>query len=220
MIETKISSLLIEGAAELGVGLSTEQVRDFSLYLQELRIWGKRMNLIRRASDREIILKDFLDSLTVLKRIPQDASVVDLGSGAGFPGIPLKIARPDLTITLLEATRKKFFFLKNLLRVLDLGKIEVYWVEERAIRETQNFLGKFDFVVSRAFGSLPKFTSAGISLLKRGGILLAMKGKRGREELEENLARLEKRGLRLAFTDELRLPFLNHERTLIGLEKD
>jgi len=219
-MESKIRRLLTEGAAELGVGLGIEEVRKFNLYLGELKVWGERINLIRRASDREIILKDFLDSLTVLKRIPRNASVVDLGSGAGFPGIPLRIARPDLTITLLEATRKKFFFLKNLVRVLELRKIEIYWVGEGGTRETQESMGEVDFVVSRAFGSLLKFSAAGISLVKKGGILLAMKGKRGGEELKESLPGLEKMGLKLAFEDEVRLPFLNHERILIGLRKD
>src|SRR5512139_3174043 len=100
-------NLLIEGAATLGISLTRDQMKAFELYLKELNLWRKKINLISRKDDREIILKDFLDSLTLLKYLPQDTSVLDLGSGAGFPGIPLRIVRPGLKIVLLEATRKK-----------------------------------------------------------------------------------------------------------------
>jgi 16S rRNA (guanine527-N7)-methyltransferase len=218
MADNEISLLLQEGAAQLGVSLSAEQVKCFTLYLRELNQWRKRINLSSRKDDREIIIKDFLDSLTIIKYLPLNTSLMDLGSGAGFPGIPLKIVRPDLKLLLLETTRKKVFFLKDVQRVLGLSGSEVRWSgEDRGIEDLS---GIFDFVASRAFGFILNFAKEGVSFLKRGGILLAMKGKKGREELEESLSSLEKMGLNLFFQEEIRLPYLNHERILIGLKKD
>jgi 16S rRNA (guanine527-N7)-methyltransferase len=218
VIQTEFSRLLVEGAEEIGVLLTKEHILAFGKYIDELKSWAKRMNLIRRMSDREIVLKDFLDSLTVLNHLSQGASIIDLGSGAGFPGIPVKIVRADLRVVLLEATRKKVYFLKNLVRHLGLEKTEVLWHRaEGGIGA--NSLGPFDFVLSRAFGSLRKFSTAGSRFLKQGGILLAMKGKKGEIELKKDLPSLEKMGLELAFFNRLRLPFLGHERILIGLQK-
>jgi len=210
-------NLLIKGAATLGISLTHDQIRAFEFYLNALNLWRKKINLTSRKNDREIILKDFLDSLTLLKYLPLEASVLDLGSGAGFPGIPLKIVRPGIRMVLLEATRKKVFFLKEVLRSSKLSGAEVFWTEED--RSVEGLSASFDFVVSRAFGSLLAFASEGVGFLKKGGTLLAMKGKRGREELEESLASLEGMGLELNFLEAIQLPYLRHERNLVGLRK-
>jgi 16S rRNA (guanine527-N7)-methyltransferase len=219
VIQTEISRLLIEGAGELGVFLTDEHISAFERYIRELKVWAEHLNLIRRKNNREIVLKDFLDSLTVIRHLSESASVMDLGSGAGFPGIPVKIVRSDLRMVLLEARRRKFFFLKNLIRHLGLERTEAYWYEDGRGME-RNFRGALDFVISRAFGSLHEFSNTGAPFLKRGGILLAMKGKKGKAELDEDLPDLEKMGLKLAFLSGLRLPFLGHERILIGLRKE
>jgi len=210
-------NILEEGAAQLGISLTEDRLNSFAAYLRELNLWRGRINLLSRGDDREIIVKDFLDSLTIVKYLSMNSLVMDLGSGAGFPGIPLKIVRPDLKLLLLEATRKKVFFLKEAQRKLGLIDVEIRWVGED--RGLEDLWGAFDFVVSRAFGSLPKFAENGIQFSKRGGILLAMKGKKGKEELEESLHFLERMGLSLLFREEVRLPFLHQERVLIGLRK-
>jgi 16S rRNA (guanine527-N7)-methyltransferase len=217
-IQTEFCKLLIEGAKEIGVLLSHEHAMAFRKYLDELKIWAKHMNLIRRVSEREIIIKDFLDSLTATKHLSQGASIIDLGSGAGFPSIPIKIVRPDLRVILLEATRKKVYFLKNLVRRLGLEDTEVLWSSAKG-EMGANSLAPVDFVLSRAFGPLRKFSTIGSRFLKQGGILLAMKGKKGETELGKDLPSLEKMGLELAFLNKLRLPFLGHQRLLIGLRK-
>ena len=218
MADSRFMTLLQEGAAQVGVPLRDEQVKSFTAYLKELNQWRRRINLYSRKDDQEIIVKDFLDSLTIVKYLPLNSSVMDLGSGAGFPGIPVKIVRPDLKLLLLEATRKKVFFLKDVQRVLGLSGIEIRWSGEG--RGVEDLSGVFDFVASRAFGFLLKFAAEGIVFLKRGGILLAMKGKKGGEELKGSLSSLERMGLKLFFREEIRLPYLHHERILIGLKKD
>ncbi len=217
-MEDESSNLLQDGAARLGIFLTEDQMKAFDLYLRELNIWKEHINLIRRENKRDIILKDFMDSMTILKYLPPGASLADLGSGAGFPGIPVKIIRADIKVFLLESVQKKVFFLKNMIRVLGLTGIEVRR-EVGADGPKRESRGEFDFVVSRALGSLLRLSSIGGPMLKRGGILLAMKGKKGKEELAESLPFLEEKGWKLAFIDQMRLPFLNHDRTLIGLQK-
>jgi 16S rRNA (guanine527-N7)-methyltransferase len=219
MMEKDISRLLKEGAAVLGFhSIDEAQIKAFCLYLEELNVWKERMSLIRRRDDREIVIKDFIDSLTILKHLPLGSYLADLGSGAGFPGVPAKIIRPDLRVCLLESTRKKVLFLKHLVRILKLNKVEVRWTGDRNGQGMEDN-GEFDFVVSRAFGSLEKFSSLGGSLLKKKGILLAMKARKGRQELMETLPLLERMGWKQTFLEQIRLPFLDHERTLIGLQK-
>ncbi len=212
------ADLLRAGAAELGVRLTAGQMERFDLYLRELNTWRRRMNLVSRGSDREIILKDFLDSLTVLKHLPPGASLADCGSGAGFPGVPIKIARPDLKVSLIDSAQKKVFFLKNLLRVLALSGIEALWAGK--IKESRGqHPGGFDVVVTRAFGTLDEICRACGFLAAAGGVLLAMKGRRGSAELAENLSALEEGGWKPAFSETVILPFLGHERVLIGLTR-
>lgn len=215
MDQKELTNLITGGAAQLGIGLTGDQVEDFIIYLKELNVWRQRVNLVSRKDDREIILKDFIDSLTVLNFLPPKILMVDLGSGAGFPGIPLKIVCPDLKIWLLESNRKKVFFLNHVLRALELKEIQVRWVQDGR----DDLWEKFDWVVSRAFGSLLDFASEGLSFIKKGGILLAMKGKKGKEELERGLSSLQEMGLEPYFSEAIRLPCLCHERILIGLKK-
>ncbi len=218
IMEEDNSRLLREAAAQLGISLTPEQIRLFDIYLKELKTWSVRTNLISRKNDREIILKDFIDSLTIVKHISTGASLADLGSGAGLPGIPVKIVRPDLEMILIEARQKRTSFLKHMVRVLGLTGIDVLRPEgkETDIMERPE---KFDFVVSRAFGPLRKLSSAAGRLVATGGTLLAMKGKEGEKELQDNLEFLEEEGWEKSFVERSLLPILNHERVLIGLKK-
>jgi 16S rRNA (guanine527-N7)-methyltransferase len=217
MNQKEIFKLLKKGSFRFNISLKEEQVLSFYKYLLELRAWGRKMNLISRSGEREIVIKDFLDSLSGQEHIFQGASLLDLGSGAGFPGGPLKIVRADLKVVLLELMQKKVYFLKNLIRVLALEGIEIYRAGEKETEK--NLWGEFDFVISRAFGSLEKFAAAGLPFLKPGGILLAMKGKKGEDEMEKSLPALMDMGLTLSSLQYFSLPFLGHQRILIRFQR-
>jgi len=214
--EKNFSCLLIEGAGNLSIYLTTEQISLFYKYFQELLIWNEKINLVKRKNGKEIIIKDFLDSLICHKRIWEGASLLDLGSGAGFPGVPLKIIKPSLQVILYEASLKKVHFLQNLIRILGIKNLQVQWVGKEKEKD-KNLLKKFDFVISRAFGSLLKFCQCGLPLVKKGGILIAMKGKKGEEELKSTLPELNNLGIDVSFVDQFQLPFLGHKRIIIGL---
>ncbi len=205
--------VLVQGASDLGISLEAEQIEKFKDYFAEIKTWANKVNLVGRAVDRDVILKDFLDSLTIVKYLSRGASLLDLGSGAGFPGIPVKIARPDLRVVLLESSQKKFHFLRHIIRLLNLSEIEARWTRE----EKDSTL--FEVVVSRAFGSLPEFASVAVRRLKKDGLILAMKGRTGEAELADSLTRLKGLGLQPAFIEHFRLPVLGHERSVIALKR-
>lgn len=207
-------------ALEASITLSESQIAKFLIYLAELKSWNKKINLTALDTDREIILKHFVDSLIPLRTIPPGVRIFDLGSGAGFPGIPLKIAEPSLTVVLLEARRKKVHFLKHVIRKLGLEGIraEEVFLNEKAMGYGA-FSDKADVVISRAFSDLPKFLSLAGSLLRPGGRAVAMKGIRAREEVEK----LSAGGIKDRFASpeiiEARLPCSNTVRYLLIFQK-
>jgi 16S rRNA (guanine527-N7)-methyltransferase len=200
-----------EEAKKIDVFLNAEAVGRFSLYLEELKQWNQKINLFRRKDDREIIIKDFLDSLTVLEHLPLNISLLDIGSGGGFPGIPIKIARDDLRVVLSEVRTKKVFFLRNMVRVLGMNNLEV-----------MNLGGdnkeKFDVAVSRAFGSFSEIIEAGMPFLKKNGTIICLKGRKGQEELSRELPLIKRKGLGLDFVEQIALPISGDKRVLIGLK--
>lgn len=157
----------------------------FNLYLKELVEWNKKINLTAIDDPEEIKVRHFEDSLSLLQVIDlTDQRVVDIGAGAGFPGIPLKIIRPKIKLTLIEATRKKVDFLKHLIAVLDLKDTEAVWGRAE---ELVNYFGSFDVALARAVAKLPILVKYCLPYLKSGGVFLAQK----QDEVEEELAKAQ-----------------------------
>lgn len=180
----KAEELLMKGCQDLDIPVSGDQIKAFMVYLSELRKWTRTYNLTALKSDRDIIVKHFLDSLLYLKVLPSDAvALADAGSGAGFPGVPLKIVRPDMDISLIEASRKKTAFLRHIIRMLRLGGIDV--VEQRIEKLGRAYERKFDAIISRATFSIPEFIDIACPYVKEGGRLILNKGPRVQEELNE-----------------------------------
>jgi 16S rRNA (guanine527-N7)-methyltransferase len=185
MDETLIKTLS-DGAAAIGVRLGQAELDLFSAYHREILIWNRRINLVSERSSQEIVIRHFLDSLTPVPFLDRpDGALIDLGSGGGFPGIPLRIARSGLQVSLIEASRKKSSFLSHLLRTLRLGGVQVIRerVEELAAGEV--LAGRFDTLVSRAAFKLPDLIRTASFFLKPGGQLIAMKGPDPQGEMEE-----------------------------------
>lgn len=165
-------SQLLSGLEVLSLKLSADQTSRLERYLDLLEKWNAVINLtaIRDRSRMEVL--HLLDSLSVATRIPQGASLLDVGSGGGLPGIPLAIARPDLTISLLESSSRKASFLQQAKMELGLDNVSV--VCER-VEQWQPGKG-FRCIISRAFSDLPDFVNGAAHLLEAGGCFLAMKG--------------------------------------------
>ncbi len=177
--ESSPEALLERGLKELSLGFTTEQIRAFMTYLFELKKWSRAYNLTSLKTDQEIIVKHFLDSLLYLGTIPEgEVSILDVGSGAGFPGIPIKIMRPEAVMYLLESSRKKAAFLSHMIKVLRLEKIEV---KEKRIEELKDLT--VDVALTRALFDAGEFLKKASPHLKEGGRLVLSKGPKVREEL-------------------------------------
>ncbi|MEE9504478.1 MAG: 16S rRNA (guanine(527)-N(7))-methyltransferase RsmG [Thermodesulfobacteriota bacterium] len=211
--------VLKEGAKEVGVSLSQEMIQMFFVYLKELKEWNQKINLTSHKEDKTIITKNFIDSLSLVPYLPSRSSLLDLGSGAGFPGIPVKIAKPSIKVTLLEATRKKVSFQQHLIRSLGLSRINVIQGRAESLKSDSTLPASFDIVTSRAFSKLKKFLMLGEPFVKKGGCLVAMKGRQAEEELKDSQEVIKALSLHTSRKVELQIPSLKEERWLIFIGK-
>lgn len=163
-------------AGNLGIILNEDQLGKFDLYRRELLKWNEKTNLISDKSAQEISNRHFLDSLTALPFIDkQDARIIDIGCGAGFPGIPLKIALPALRLYLLETNRKKVSFLKHIVRLLSLTETTVLHERVENLVMNDKWKSFFDILISRAAFKLPEMLPWGAFLLAPAGKFIALK---------------------------------------------
>ena len=185
MRERKLEELIKDGLRELGLTPSEKQINTFMIYLTELKKWNKAYNLTGLEKDEDIIVKHFLDSLLYLKAMPGgEIKVADIGSGAGFPGIPIKIIRPEIEMYLIEPSRKKSVFLSHIIKKLQLKKIEVI---EKRIEQIKGILESplsVDVAVTRALFSIKDFIKKVSHIVKQGGILILNKGPKVNEEIK------------------------------------
>jgi len=219
-------TLIIDGAVKLGIEVSEKQAALFGIHAREMMLWNRRTNLTAVTDPFEIAIKHYLDSIAAVPFIKPGVSLLDVGSGGGFPGIPLKIMLPSLRVTLLEARRKRASFLKHVMRFLGIADVNV--INDRL--EQMNALlpsdAGFDVIASRAFSDLEQFAAHALPLLNQGGCLVAYKGMRG-DKLDAEVAGLEKMTMarigkqNLAETrphidiQSFVLPWMEMERTLI-----
>ena len=218
-------SILIEtlssGAAELGINLTKIQLAMFEKHYQMMVEANKSFNLTAILDEREAALKHFVDSLTCLRAvaIKKGALILDVGAGAGFPGIPLKICRPDLNITMIEAAEKKANFLKNVINELKLDNIEALHARAEDFGRNKNGRGKYDVVVSRAVAALAVLAEYCLPPLRAGGVFLAMKGPNIQEEIKAAESALAVLGGVLKKTVDIQLPLTGDRRKLVVIGK-
>jgi len=210
--------LLIEGTKTFGIHLDEKIFEAFDLYLKELLKWNLKINLTAIRTEKGIVLKHFLDSLSVFPYLSNISSLLDIGSGAGFPGIPLKMVKPFLEITLIDSVRKKVDFQRHIIRMLGLKGIAAIHgrVQDKEILQTMG--ERFDMVISRGFSDLRTFLILGFPFLKKGGIVLAMKGEVDSEEIRL-LSKIEGNRYRLQKIAPFFLPFSSIKRSIFLLEK-
>jgi len=223
--KTEWSNFLIDHAKTIGIDLDCTQIRLFSAHAAELIKWNRTINLTTITDPIEVASHHFLDSLVPARFMPPLAAMLDIGSGGGFPGIPLKVLLPELSVTLIDASRKKVSFLKHVIRTLKLDDIEALHIRAEDLADRPSYINRFDVVVSRALTSLEFFVRLALPLLACGGLIMALKGQVNNVELadlrENVLTKMNSAGsVARPFTISLErysLPFLYSERSIVTL---
>jgi 16S rRNA (guanine527-N7)-methyltransferase len=217
-----VMELLRAGAEEWGLKLSPEQIEAFEVCYQELVAWNEKANLTAITSYEEVQTKHFLDSLSclqVLANCPVEISCIDIGSGAGFPGLPVKIVWPQMHLTLLEATGKKADFLEHIVARLGVGGVEVVRARAEEVGQRAEYRESFQVALARAVAALEVLAEYALPLLGLGGVFVAQKGRDVQEEVRTAEAAVKTLGGELQEVKPVRLPGLSDVRHLVVVRK-
>lgn len=213
----EIRDILVRGGALIGVPLTDQVVESYLYYIEQLKKWNRKINLTSLTGDVEIGVKHFVDSLTVVPYLHGAERVLDIGTGAGFPGLPLKIASPAIDLLLLESSQKKCFFLRHLVRELKLEGVQIVHGRAQGREIKERYAGGFDLVLSRALADLPASLQLALPYPKGGGHIVSMRGKKG--EQEESEVDWTSLGLQLIEMRNVTLPFVEETRVLLLLQR-
>ncbi len=214
-----MKTLLIQEARKLNINLTEEMIEKFFKFKDLLIEWNKVMNLTSITDEKEIIVKHFIDSLTIEKYIPKNSKVIDIGSGAGFPGIPLKIVREDISITLLDSLNKRVNFLNNVIKECKIKNAEAIHGRAEDLGQAIAYREKYDIVTARAVANLSTLSELCIPFIKVGGAFVCMKAEAD-EEIEEADKAIKVLGAKLKSKDKIKLAPIEANRTIIVYEKE
>lgn len=208
-------------ADAMNIGVADEQCALFGRYYEFLLEYNQKVNLTRITEPMEVAAKHFGDSLAVLNSNDffSECSVVDVGAGAGFPGLPIAIMRPDIRITLMDSLRKRTVFLSEAVQMLELKNVQVVWARAEEMGHNPLYRERFDIVLARAVAPLNVLVELCLPLLRTGGLFLAMKGPKAKEELTMAQGAIRKLGGFVISTATDPLPLVGEVRTLIRIGK-
>lgn len=205
---------------KMQIKFSEEQYNQFYKYMNLLIEWNKKINLTAIIEPKEIILKHFVDSLTIAKYIEENKKVADVGTGAGFPGIPLKIYRKDLKITLIDSLNKRLNFLNEVISELELKEITTVHGRAEELGQNKEYRERFDIVTSRAVANLSTLSEYLVPFIKKDGKCIYMKTLEVDEELQKAKKAIKTLGGKIINTDKFYLPESEIGRSIIVVEKE
>lgn len=215
--------IFAEELANYGFKLSSKQKEQFATYYNKLIEFNKKVNLTRITNKNEVYLKHFFDSITPLLEFSDlfkgEKSLCDVGAGAGFPSLPIKILCPDLSITIVDSLGKRLKFLDELVSDLSLDKVTLVHSRAEDAGQNKNLREKFDLVTGRAVARMSVLSEYCLPLAKVDGYLVALKGPKAQDELAEAKNAIEVLGGSVKEVKELTLPDTDDERTLIVVKK-
>lgn len=219
MEKEKFIELMNRYLAELNIKLSEEQFEQFYRYMNILIEWNKVMNLTGITDPEEIIIKHFIDSLTVIKRVDPKDNIIDVGTGAGFPGVPIKIAFPETKVVLLDSLNKRIKFLNEVIEQLQLKGIEAIHGRAEDFGKNEKHREKYDIAIARAVAPLNILLEYLMPFVKIRGKVLCMKASNNEEEIKNSKKAIKILGGELVNTDEFFIPNTNIKRKIVQINK-
>lgn len=199
---------------------SVEQIEQFFEYMKLLIEWNEKMNLTAITEPEEIIVKHFVDSITISNEIENNSKIVDVGTGAGFPGIPLSIMNPTLKITLVDSLNKRLIFLREVVNKLNLKSIEIIHARAEELGQDKKYRESFDYATSRAVAKLAVLSEYLIPLVRKNGKIISMKAGGAQEEIKEAQQAIKVLGGKMEKVEEFMLPETDIERTIVIIKKE
>lgn len=217
MNKTQFKTML----AEKGISLNETQMNQFELYFQELVAWNNKINLTAITDEDGVYLKHFYDSISAVffQDFTKPLKVVDVGAGAGFPSIPIKICFPDLKITIVDSLNKRISFLQHLVSTLKLENVSLFHDRAETFAKNIQHREKYDLVIARAVARMPVLVELCLPLAKIGGVFLAMKGPEVINEIVAGKKAITTLGGAVIRNENLKLPFEESERHFVFIEK-
>lgn len=215
----EFSDLMIEYGKEINMVFTEEQLQKFYQYMNLLIEWNEKINLTAIVEPKEIILKHFIDSLTIVQYIKPNESVIDIGTGAGFPGIPIKIVREDLQITLLDSLNKRIKFLDEMINVLNLKNINAIHARIEEYGKNKQYRETYDVATSRAVANLATLSEYMLPMVKVKGRAICMKGSDVSDEIFKSKNAVKILGGEIVDIQNFTLPKSDYKRNLIFIEK-
>lgn len=216
-----MKQLLLDGAKELGINLTEIQLNQFMMYKSLLQEWNEKMNLTAITEDREVMTKHFLDCMTIHKAIDMNTqkTVIDIGTGAGFPGLVIKIAFPHLEVTLVDALKKRLTFLEEVINQLGLKGIKCIHSRAEDLGKNKAYREGFDICASRAVANLAVLSEYTLPFVKVDGYLMALKGQKIEEELEQGKKAIQILGGQLEEVVHTGVPFTDLDHKIAKIKK-
>lgn len=211
--------LLRSWAGDFGLKLREDHIRAFSVFLSELEFWGKKINLTGLSSRERIVKELLLDSIIPASFLPDMGDLLDVGSGAGFPSIPLKILKPTLRFYLVEARSKRVAFLKEVIRKIPLSDVSVFRGRMEASGELLSVEG-YDTITARALAPLKETLTRCVPYLRTGGVMVTFLGTQAQEEVKRSSMEIEKYGLTILKSLPYKLPDKKDSRTICFFKKN
>ena len=216
----EIRQKLIDGCNQINIGLDETMAEQLIRYKEILLEYNKVMNLTAIVDDIEVITKHLIDSLIILKYVDlSNKKIIDVGTGAGFPGLPIKIANPSIIITLMDSTGKKINFLQEVINKLGLKDINLIWGRAEDFGTKKEYRETYDFCVSRAVANLCTLTEYCLPFVQVGGYFVSLKGPNIEEELAESKSSINTLGGIVERVEKYQLPFSDIVHSIVFIKK-